>query len=223
MGREDFNANSVAKQIFNCVSELKTRNGINYIVSILVGSKSQKILNHHHDLLLGYGILKDYSYEQVKLLLIELIEQDYIFQTRDQYPVLFLLDKARQVMAGNTEAELKEPNPELAKKWQLSGESMEKTVVLFKTGKSVTEIAKERGISPETVINHLALAYQRGIDVDIDQFIPTDKQTAITQAFQKMGTEYLTPVKQSLGLSYTWEDLKLVRAKMLRPNSAIIN
>lgn len=219
MGR-DFNGNEIAKIIFNCLIELKIRYGLNYVTSVLSGSKSERILNRHHDQLANYGVLKHYSFEQIKLLLIELVEQGYIFQTRDQYPVLFLLEKAKQVLAGNGQVSLKEPNPELARKFGEPGESIDKTVTLFKAGKSIDDIAKERNLAVTTIVSHLAFAYEHGAEVNIDQFVPAEKQETIKQAFQKMGTEYLTPVKQSLGMSYSWEDLKLVRAKFLRQTQA---
>jgi superfamily II DNA helicase RecQ len=219
MGR-DFDSTSVAKTIFNCVAELKIHFGVNYTAAVLVGSNLQKILDHKHDKLSSHGALKDYSFAQVKKFIEELIKDGYIFQTKDKYPVLFLLEKGKLALTSTDKVSLTQPDPELAKKFIVPGESIEKTLALYKAGKSVNEIAKERGLSQETVISHLAFGYQKGENVNIDQFVPAEKQALITQAFRKLGTDYLTPVKQSLGMQCSWEELKLVRAKLLRPAAA---
>lgn len=116
--------------------------------------------------------------------------------------------------------ELKKPEAGLARKWPAQGERINLTLALYKEGKSVKEIATQRDLSQETIVSHLAAAYQNGEAVDIDQFVPSQKQELITQAFQKHGTQFLTQVRKDLGANFTWEDLKLVRAKLLRQEQA---
>lgn len=214
---KNFDGFEVASLIFRCVYNTKQHFGINYIASILIGSKSQKISKYTHDQLEQYGSLKAYSFGQVKLFIQDLLEQEYLFQTKGEYPVIYLMEKAKKVLAGSEEVVLKEPDPELARKMSSQkGESAAKTLELYKAGKNVLEIAEERKIAPATVMSHLAIAYEQGEQINIDQFVPTEKQEIISKAFQKFGTDYLSPVKQSIGVSVSWEDLKWVRAKLVR-------
>lgn len=90
------------------------------------------------------------------------------------------------------------------------------TYGLFQQGKSIREIALQRNMSEQTVAGHLEKAYLHGKHIDIDYLVPKEKQQIIKKAFEQLGTERLTPVKEFLGNVYTFEDLRWVRAKMLK-------
>lgn len=217
MGTEEFNGFVVASSILSTMLDTQQRFGINYVVSILVGSKSLKVIKYKHDVLPTHGALKDYSFEQIKVFVKELIENGFIEQTKGEYPVLVMLNKGKLALEGKEQVTLSAPDPNLERKLSaLKGESVARSLTLFKEGKSVEEIANERNLAQATILSHLATAYSQGEDIDIDQFISSKKLESISQAFKKYGTDFLTPVKNSLGLTYTWEDLKLVRAKLIR-------
>lgn len=222
MGTNEFNGTEIAKKVFSSINVTHQKFGINYIASILVGSKSSKVQKYNHNKLPEHGGLKDYSFDQVKEFIRELIEQSYLEQTKGEYPIVRLLEKSALVLVGKEEVNLKLPDPNLAKKWSLEkGESIGKSLELFKQGKTIAEIAAERNLAQTTILSHLAIAYQQGEEIDIDQFVEDGKQEVITQAFKKLGTDYLSPVKQALGVAFSWEDLKLVRAKILRQHGAV--
>lgn len=218
MGINDFNGAEAASSILSCILKINHKFGINHIAGVLVGSKSQKVLKHGHDKLENHGSLKNYSFEQVKVWIKELLEKGYLEQTKDEYPVIKLLDKSNLALAGrDNEITLSEPDPSLVSKFfGQKGESAAKTWELFKEGKSVAEIAKERGLAEATILSHLAYSFQSGEEIDINQFVTKEKQEKVSEAFQKLGLDYLSPVKQSLDSSFSWEDLKWVRAKIIR-------
>lgn len=221
MDDKRFDGTDVAKAVFSSIFKTYQRFGVNYITSILAGSKSQKIIDHKHDALPSYGALKDYSFGQVKLFVLDLIEQGYLEQTKGEYPVVKLLDKGQKANAGLEKVMLKEADPELAKKILQKGESVSKTLTLFKEGKTVSQIAEERHLAQTTILSHLAESYQNGEQIDINQFVQKDRQETITEAFKKQGMEFLSPVKQTLGPSYSWEELKWVKAKLHREQAAV--
>ncbi len=217
-----FDGTDVANSIVSCIQQVYKKFGINYIASVLVGSKSEKVVRHRSDKISTHGALSNYSFEQVKIFIKELIQQGFVEQTKDEYPILKLLEKANLVLAGKEQVMLAQPDPDLERKLSAQrGESVAKTVEAYKLGKTVEEIATERKLAQTTILNHLALAFQNGEPVDIEKFVPASKQEAITLAFKKLGTEFLTPVKQSLGPSCTWEELKFVKAKLLREQATI--
>lgn len=218
-----FDGTDIANSIVSCIQQVYKKFGINYIASVLVGSKSQKVVRHHNDKISTHAALKQYSFDQIKIFIKELIELGVIEQTKDEYPVLRLLEKANLVLSGKEKVMLTTPDPELERKLLAQrGESVAKTVEAYKLGKSVEEIATERKLAQTTILNHLALALQNGEKVDIEKFVPVSRQEVITSAFQKLGTDFLTPVKQSLGPTYTWEELKFVKAKLLREQATTI-
>lgn len=101
----------------------------------------------------------------------------------------------------------------------MNAKSVETTVLYFKQGLSIEEIAVLRKIALKTVISHLVFAYAHGADITIDAFVPAEKQQSITEIFQKLGTTRLTTVMEKLS-GYTYDDLRWVRAKLNRDATA---
>lgn len=217
MENEEFNGTEVAKQILACVYKINQRFGINYIARVLIGSNSQKIGKFGHEKIASFGGLKDYSFEQVRLYINELIEQGYLVKSSGLYPVVQLTDKSYEVKAGRETVILPAPEAKLARKSTMDwSETVSRTLELYKMGRTVAQIAQERNLAQRTIFNHLASAYQNGEAIDIDSFVPAERQIEIAQAFEKLGTDYLSPVRKELGGGFSWEDLQLVRAKLLR-------
>ncbi len=145
MGSEYIDGTEIANAVFSCVYKLRQRYGVNHIASILIGSESQKILSKNHNQMQSYGVLKQYSLEQVKVWIKELMELGYLEQAFiDQYPIVKLKDRSSAVHAGKEKVSLSQPDPNLATKWPEKGESTLKTLELWKQGVSIEKIAEER-------------------------------------------------------------------------------
>lgn len=218
MGREISERTEIAKNIFSTVSKIQQKFGfgVGHIASILVGSESAKVIKYEHNKFDTFGVLKPYSIYQVKAWVRELALRGYLEITGVEYPVVKLSDKSEPVLKGLERVNLSEPDPELERKFPPKGESAAKTLAMYKEGKPVDEIASERGFAITTIMSHLAQAFENGEEININAFVDSKKQETIVQEFQKLGTEHLSPVKNILGPSYSWEDLRWVRAKMAR-------
>lgn len=94
------------------------------------------------------------------------------------------------------------------------------TLSLFNSGLSIEEIAQQRNVKTSTITSHLEEAYIQGEEFDIDLIVSQEKQEIITRAFEKFGLERLSPVKFNLGDNYSYDEIRLTRAKLLR-NSRI--
>jgi ATP-dependent DNA helicase RecQ len=88
------------------------------------------------------------------------------------------------------------------------------TLDLYQRGLSFGEIAIERSMRESTIIDHLVKVMECGYDVNLDRIISLDKQEAIERAIKQVGAERLTPIREHLGDSYSYEEIKLVRAKL---------
>jgi ATP-dependent DNA helicase RecQ len=53
-----------------------------------------------------------------------------------------------------------------------------------------------------------------GYEVDLDRIVSPDRAIAIEQAIATVGAEKLNPIKAHLGDDYSYEEIKLVRAKL---------
>jgi len=87
-----------AMKFLSCVARCQERFGMNYIIDVLRGSKNQKILQNGHHKLSTYGIGKDKSVEDWRLLGRSLLHQGLVDQTTDGYSVLKLNARSWEVM-----------------------------------------------------------------------------------------------------------------------------
>jgi DNA-binding CsgD family transcriptional regulator len=89
------------------------------------------------------------------------------------------------------------------------------TLDLFLKGKSIAEISVERGFSENTIYGHLEFLIEKGLIKNIDKLVDAKKQDKIFAVIKKVGADKLTPIKDELGDDYSWEEIKLTRAKFL--------
>jgi ATP-dependent DNA helicase RecQ len=87
-----------AQKFLSCVARCQERFGANHIIDVLRGSKSQRISQKGHDKLTTYGIGKDKSAEDWKLLGRSLLQQGLVDETTDGYPVLKLNPRSWEVL-----------------------------------------------------------------------------------------------------------------------------
>jgi len=80
---------------------------------------------------------------------------------------------------------------------------------LFKDGKDVNEIAKERNLTTETIMRHLMYFVEEGV-LDITDLIPEERYHKITQIIAENDFENLTELKKIAGDDYTWDELRYV-------------
>jgi ATP-dependent DNA helicase RecQ len=85
------------------------------------------------------------------------------------------------------------------------------TYKLYKEGKTIAEIAAERGLSLTTIEGHLSNFIQSG-ELDIAEFVIADKIPVIQSAVESYGNEKLSPLKEILGDNYSYGEIKAVIA-----------
>ncbi|MBN3926876.1 DNA helicase RecQ [Nostoc sp. NMS4] len=305
-----------AMKFLSCVARCKERFGMAYIIDVLRGAKKDKILQYEHDKLSTYGIGKDKTVDEWRMLGRSLLHQGLIEQTSDGYSVLKLNALSWEVMRkqrpvslvvttvqkitwepGSEKAEVAEillqklrslrkqladeqsvppyvifhdstlklmvqVQPQnLAEFAKLSGVGSHKlaqygekfiteirayrqekglqnksvtsasvsssnsssytelqTLQLHQQGLNIAQIAQKRNISPSTVSNHLEKLMEKNQPVDLNQLVPLEHQQKIWQVLEVLGDISLTPIKEQLGESYTFNEIRLVRCKWRREN-----
>lgn len=76
---------------------------------------------------------------------------------------------------------------------KLKGSAYVISYEMFKEGLSVEEIAKSRGLKPETVMSHLAQSYNSGKEVDFFRILSKEELSKIVEAIKTVG--YSTGMK----------------------------
>ncbi len=79
---------------------------------------------------------------------------------------------------------------------------------LYKEGKNIDEIAKQRGLSPNTVEGHLVYCARLGYEINYRDFVSEDKEKLIIKAYDKIGGDKLKPIKETLPDEITYTEIK---------------
>ena len=87
-----------AMKFLSCIARCQEKFGMNHIIDVLRGSKSQKILQYQHNQLSTYGIGKDRSPDDWKRLSRSLINQGLLDERTDGFPILKLNEKSWEIM-----------------------------------------------------------------------------------------------------------------------------
>ena len=86
----------------------------------------------------------------------------------------------------------------------------EQTFTLFKAGKSIDEIAKERGFTRGTILRHLFPYIQQG-DIQLNELIEEKKINLIKRIIKAVGKEEgMKPIKELCPSDITYDDINLV-------------
>ena len=86
---------------------------------------------------------------------------------------------------------------------------------LFKAGKTMQEIAKERNFSLTTIEGHLANYITSG-EIDLYELIDRKKAQKVIDHFLQTKLLSLTPAKEALGNDYSYGEIRMVLAFLKR-------
>jgi ATP-dependent DNA helicase RecQ len=116
----------------------------------------------------------------------------------------------RQIFADDSFAEPAAPMPRRAR----LTDSVRETLHFFRQGKTVTEIARIRGVKDGTIYSHLEEAMLAGEAIDVKSLLTAGAQRDIAAAFAKHGFGSLGSVMASLGGKYSYGECRIVRAAL---------
>ncbi|NCO04734.1 MAG: DNA helicase RecQ [Candidatus Magasanikbacteria bacterium] len=88
------------------------------------------------------------------------------------------------------------------------------TYAMYKDGMTVSDIAAERKLKPETIYSHLAAMIEHGHEVDLRQFLTKDDEKKIRAAIAELGVvKSIKTLFETLEGRISYEKLKLMLAK----------
>jgi ATP-dependent DNA helicase RecQ len=154
----DFDATIISQKIMSAIIRTGQRFGINYIIDVLLGSKNKKILERDHHELSVYGIVDDFSKEDLRRIVSQLVMKGLIVKTGDEYPILELSWRGQDFLKQREEIHL--PGFKSIAKTSQPGKAVEAGYdqALFEQLRCVRkELADEQAIPPFVVFGDLAL------------------------------------------------------------------
>jgi ATP-dependent DNA helicase RecQ len=99
-------ATVVAQKILSCVARVKQGFGINQVVGILRGENTENIRKRGHEKLSTYGLLEGRGKADVRDWIYQMIGQEVLVQTEDEYPLLKLNAGSWEVLRGQRQVRL---------------------------------------------------------------------------------------------------------------------
>ncbi|MBQ1252595.1 MAG: RecQ family ATP-dependent DNA helicase, partial [Firmicutes bacterium] len=87
-------------KILSCVDETHQRFGVNLIADILKGSRNKHIRELRLMNLPSYASLSDLRVADIREAVNHLIDNDYLYLTDDEYPIVGITEKGRDVLEG---------------------------------------------------------------------------------------------------------------------------
>jgi len=142
----------------SAIIRTEQRFGINYIIDVLHGAKNKNIIERDHHNLSVYGIVDDFSKEDLRRIISQLLSRKLIVKSGDEYPILELSPRGNEFLKKREEihlpkfksiAKLSQPSDEFE-----AGYDRE----LFETLRVWRKkIADEQGVPPYVVFDDLAL------------------------------------------------------------------
>lgn len=86
------------------------------------------------------------------------------------------------------------------------------THVLHQQGLSLSEIAIERGLRLGTIIEHMVRLMESDREVDLNRLVSPERQVPIFEAIEKVGSHSLRTIREELGETFDYNEIRLVRA-----------
>ena len=154
-----------AQKVISCIARMKRSFGATMVIDVLRGSKNKKVIQFGFNTLSTYGIMKDYSVDELKTFINTLISHGFIDSVEGTYPVLRLNEKSLDIIKGNIKVEFRESK--VSKNLEVSNE-------LYDVLRSIRyEIAKSEGIAPYMVFGDGTLRGMASV-------YPTTKEEMLT-------------------------------------------
>lgn len=96
-------------------------------------------------------------------------------------------------------------------KKEMNSDTKTTSLTLFQAGNSIESIARKRGLSTTTIENHLCFYITEGTLL-ITDIVKPEKLAIISQTIQSKGSSPLSMLKESLGGTYSYYEIKAVIA-----------
>jgi len=189
-----------AKWVINCLAETKGRYGLNIVLGTLLGANRARLKELGTVNYKSYGILKDNTESELRLLISQMILDGYVYQTEDQYSVFRmediapLRDENNRVMIRMYEE--KEPDRRVKSGKKKSMDFLTRAgYVLFEKLRNLRlEIAREESIPPYIIFSDKSL-------VDMCVRVPQNRSEMLQVSgvgeakFDKYGQRFLDAIR----------------------------
>ncbi|MCK4635394.1 MAG: DNA helicase RecQ [Candidatus Moranbacteria bacterium] len=155
---ETFDATEISFKIFSAIARTDQRFGMTTIVDILKGSKNKKMTGRGFENLSVFGIVDDFSKDAMSEIIRQLVEQGFLRITKDEFPVLKLMQQAAETISKRKMIKLFEVKRTVSDSRTDAQEDFEFDEELFEDLRVLRmKIAQEKNLPPYVIFHDKAL------------------------------------------------------------------
>lgn len=197
-----------AQKVLSCIYRMKRDFGVNMIVDVLRGSSQKKILQYKFDRLSTYGIMKNYSKEELSGFINTLIAHGFVGLKEGEFPTVILNSKSMKVLKSEEKVTLKEV---------IKIKKITDNNELFEVLRSLRrEIASREGIPPyfifaDTTLREMSTRYP----ITKEQIL--DISGVGESKFQKYGEKFVEAIKKYVdenNIEINWITKKRIKTEV---------
>ncbi|RLU03849.1 MAG: DNA helicase RecQ [Ketobacter sp.] len=155
-----WDGSEAARKLLSCVYRTGQRFGANHVIDVLRGSAGEKIIQFRHDQLSTYGIGRDFSNNEWRAVVRQLVARGYLQVDADAYGALKLTERCRPLLRGEESIELRKAPAKAAGMTQRSRtvEIDEQDQPLWNALRACRKkLAEEHGVPPYVVFHDATL------------------------------------------------------------------
>ncbi|BAZ39278.1 ATP-dependent DNA helicase RecQ [Calothrix sp. NIES-4101] len=146
-----------AMKFLSCIARTKERFGMTHIIDILRGAKTEKIKQYEHEKLSTYGIGKDRTVDEWRMLGRSLLHQGLLEQSTDGYSILKLNDFSWEIMRRQREVAIAVPVVQKANIKATSINTIESEMLMQKLRVLRKTLADIQGVAPYIIFSDATL------------------------------------------------------------------
>jgi len=198
--RDTFEATEIVQKIFSGIIKTGSRFGLNYVIDVLKGSGKKQIIDNNHHKIPDYGVVKDFSKDELKHIIKSLLSLGLLRSTADKYPTLSVTPK------GLDRLKQKEPIVLPKIREDVFGQPLEDAsenlseydIFLFEKLRALRkQLADMNKVPPFVIFGDVALR-------EMARYLPSDKENFLriqgvgAQKLENYGNDFLEAINNHL-------------------------
>jgi ATP-dependent DNA helicase RecQ len=154
---EEFDATIISQKIMSAVIRTGQRFGMNYVLDVLLGSKNKLIFERNHQQLSVYGLVDDFSKDELRRIAGQLLSRDLLEKSGGEYPVLAVTASGMAFLKERQEIRLPRPGSTARLSAPDTGDDDYDRALFEKLRLLRKQLADAQGVPPFVVFGDLAL------------------------------------------------------------------
>ncbi|WP_036481369.1 DNA helicase RecQ [Myxosarcina sp. GI1] len=140
-----------AQKFLSCVARCREKFGAMHVIDVLRGSRKQKIQQYGHHLLSTYGIGKDKTADQWKMLARSLLHQGLVAESNDGYRILKLNKASWEILRKQRSVEIAVSKPDKQRAVASNSRKAEAEILFDRLRMLRKQIADRQSVPPYVI------------------------------------------------------------------------